>query len=96
VSSLELRPDTRIVAITEQVSCDLAGEAAILSLRNGTYYGLDRVGARIWNLIQQPRTVKEILDTLLAEYDVDAERCAADLQRLLTELTAQGLVEEAA
>jgi len=81
------------VAAKEQVSCDLAGEAAMLNLKNGVYYGLDPVGARIWNLIQQPRTVSEVLQILLEEYEVDAERCERDLLELLQNLAAEGLVE---
>jgi Coenzyme PQQ synthesis protein D (PqqD) len=63
----------------EQVSCDLAGEAAILNLQTGVYYGLDPVGARIWNLIQQPRTVSDVLQVFLKEYEVDSERCERDV-----------------
>jgi hypothetical protein len=44
-----------VVATKDQVSSDLGGEVAILDLKAGVYYGLDTVGARIWNLIQEPR-----------------------------------------
>ena len=81
------------MATTEQVSCDLAGEAAILNLKNGVYYGLDPVGARIWNLLQEPRTVNEIGEALLKEYDVEPERCERDLLALLQKLAAEGLIE---
>ena len=46
-----------VVAAKDQVSCDLAGEAAILNIKSGVYYGLDPVGARIWSLVQEPRKV---------------------------------------
>jgi hypothetical protein len=65
----------------------------MLNLKNGVYYGLDPVGARIWNLIQQPRTVSEVLQILLREYEVDAERCERDLLELLQRLAAEGLIE---
>jgi hypothetical protein len=81
------------MAASGLVSSELAGEAVILDLKSGTYYGLDQVGARIWELIQQPKTINEIRDTLLAEYDVEAERCQADLQTLLQELDAKQLLE---
>jgi hypothetical protein len=55
----------KIVASQEQVSCKLDREAAILNLRNGAYNGLDPVGARIWNLLQQPRTLDELRDILI-------------------------------
>ncbi|PYO16907.1 MAG: PqqD family protein, partial [Gemmatimonadetes bacterium] len=40
-----------VVATKDQVSSDLAGEAIVLSLRTAMYYGLDQVGARIWELV---------------------------------------------
>jgi len=84
---------TTVVASKDQVSCDLAGEAAILGLKNGVYYGLDPVGARIWNLIQTPALVSAVRDAILQEYDVEAERCERDLLDLLQKLAEQGLLE---
>jgi hypothetical protein len=57
------------------------------------YYGLDAVGARIWSLIQEPRTVNEIRDILLEEYEVEPERCERDLLALLQKLADEGLIE---
>ena len=54
-----------VIASSEQVSCDLDGEAVILNLKDDVYYGLNPVGARIWNLIQEPKTVGKIKDVLL-------------------------------
>ncbi len=85
--------DTRVVASKEQASADLGDEAAILNLKSGVYYGLDAVGARIWNLIQTPRTVREVRDTLLEEYDVEADRCGNDLINLLKELAEHDLID---
>ncbi|MBZ5659092.1 MAG: PqqD family peptide modification chaperone [Acidobacteriia bacterium] len=82
-----------VVAAKDQVSCDLAGEAAILNIKNGVYYGLDPVGARIWSLMQEPRAVSDIQNTITGEYDVEPERCARDLTELLEKLLAEGLIE---
>ena len=82
-----------VVATKDQVSCDLAGEAAILNIKSGVYYGLNPVGARIWNLMQQPRKVAEIQDEITNEYEVEPERCARDLVALLEKLFAEGLIE---
>ncbi len=88
-----LTPDTTVVRSSDQASADLGGEAAILNLKDGVYYGLDAVGARIWELIEEPRTVRDVCDTLCNEYDVDAERCERDLIALLTELAQHGLID---
>ena len=82
-----------VVAAKDQVSCDLAGEAAILNIKNGVYYGLDPVGARIWSLMQEPRVVAEIQNVIAREYDVEPAQCARDLVDLLEKLLAEGLIE---
>lgn len=85
--------DSSVVAAREQVSSDLGGEVAILDLKSGIYYGLDAVGAQIWSLLQEPRTVEEIRDVLVREYEVDDERCERDLVALLQSLADEGLIE---
>ena len=82
-----------VVATSEQGSSDLEGEAVILNLKSGAYYGLNAVGASIWNLLQEPRTVSEIRDTLLAEYEVEPEQCDRELFALLQQLETEELIE---
>lgn len=57
------------------------------------YYGLDAVGARIWSLVQTPRTFHDVRELILAAYEVDTERCERDLLALLESLLNAGLVE---
>ncbi len=82
-----------VVAASEQVSCALGEEAAILNLKNSVYYGMNPVGARVWDLLKQPRSVAELRDTLLEEIEVDEERCGKDLLALLGTLQGEGLIE---
>lgn len=90
---LEINENTIVSANTQQVTGDLPdGDVVILNLANGVYYGLNEVGARIWKLIQQPVSVRQLNDTLLAEYDVNAEQCYQEVVRLLHELFAHELV----
>jgi len=84
---------TSVVARQDQVSSDLAGEAVILDLKSGVYYGLNSVGASIWNLIQEPRTINEVRNAILAQYEVESEQCDRDLLALLQKLEAEGLIE---
>lgn len=82
-----------VVAAKDQVSSDLGGETVILNLSSGVYFGLDLVGSHIWNLIQEPRRVAEVRDSILEEYEVEPDRCEADLLALLGQLQDDGLVE---
>ena len=77
----------------EVIFQELDSEAVLLNLRSGVYYGLNNVGARIWSLIQQPRTVAEIRDTILQEYEVEPERSEPDVIALLQKLAGEGLIE---
>ncbi|MDJ0736675.1 MAG: lasso peptide biosynthesis PqqD family chaperone [Nostocaceae cyanobacterium] len=82
-----------VVASKEQVSSNLSGDAIILDMKSGTYYGLDEVGASIWSLIQRPKTVEEIKNAMLAEYEVEPEECEQGILSLLEDLATQGLID---
>ena len=82
-----------VAATKDQVSCSLGAEAAILNTKQGIYYGLDPVGAQIWQLLQTPSKVADIQAILVREYDVEPERCQRDLLALLSDLLEAGLIE---
>ena len=67
-------------------------ELVILHLESGTYFGLDPVGARIWELIGEDKTLAEIYEVLLKEYDVPREDIERDTINLLEDLLAQDLI----
>jgi hypothetical protein len=81
------------VNIPKQVMARQVGdEVVILDLASGTYFGLDPVGARIWALMGEGRTLAEICATMLEEYEVEREQLEADVLRLAAELLERGLV----
>ncbi|TVQ85975.1 MAG: PqqD family protein [Chromatiaceae bacterium] len=84
---------TDTTTIPPQVMTRTVGnEMVILDLASGTYFGLDPVGARIWALMGEGRTLAEICDQMLEEYEVTREALEADALRLAGELEAQGLI----
>lgn len=84
--------DATVVAAERQLSTTLGGEVIILGLDDSIYYGLTDAGVRIWELVQTPRTVEEILTAMADEYDVDRDRLEADLNALLADLHSRGLI----
>lgn len=84
---------TIVVATSEQVSCPLGEESAILNLKNSVYYGMNPVGARVWDLLKQPKSVTELRNALLEEFEVDEVRCGGDLLALLETMRSEGLIE---
>jgi hypothetical protein len=75
------------------VYTELGGELAILNSETGVYFGLDPVGARVWGLILEFRTVREIREVLLEEYEVTCPQLEADLLTLFSDLLSKGLIE---
>ncbi|MEE4238789.1 MAG: PqqD family protein [Anderseniella sp.] len=70
----------------------VGSETVILDLGSGTYFGLDPVGARIWQLIGEGKTLGEICDTMLDEYDVTREALERDVVELAAKLLEQKLI----
>ena len=75
---------------------DLDGEAVILDLASGTYFGLNEVGTLVWRMIEEGRNAAEVVEGIAAEYDADRETIARDVQRLFDELSARHLIVNSA
>jgi len=82
-----------VVAAKDGLFRAVEKEVVILNQKNGTYYGLDRVGAYVWKLVQQPTSVAEIRSAMLGKYEIDEARCERELIVLLGQLRSEGLIE---
>jgi len=67
-------------------------EVVLLDLDSGTYFGLDSVGGRVWDLLTGTATIGETIETMLAEYEVDRGILERDVLRLVNELEEKGLI----
>ena len=71
---------------------EIEGEAVLLHLGTGIYFGLNVVGTRIWQLLEAAQDAPAIVDTLAAEFDAERETIARDLGELLDALAARQLI----
>ncbi|HQX76734.1 MAG TPA: PqqD family protein [Thermoflexales bacterium] len=71
---------------------ELEGESVLLNLTNEKYYGLNKVGTRMWNALEKSASIQAAYDQLKAEYDVEPQRLRDDLEKLIAQLQAQGLI----
>ena len=76
---------------------EIAGEAILVPIRRNvadmeSVYTLDSVGADIWKLIDGDRTLPDILDVLLGEYDVEADVLSRDLDEFIEQLESVGAI----
>lgn len=72
---------------------ELNGESVILSLDSETYFGLDEVATRTWELLRTGVTIQAAYETLCSEYEVDSEQLRRDLEELLDQLIGHKLLE---
>lgn len=71
----------------------IGDEAVILNLKSELYLGLNPVGTRIWTVLHDAPSIQAAYESLLAEFDVEPERLRQDMDELVDQLLAQGLIE---
>jgi Coenzyme PQQ synthesis protein D (PqqD) len=71
------------------------GELVMLSVSAGRYYGLNSVGARIWELLETPMTVAQICARLCEEYNVEAQECETEVLKFANEMVHNGIAHGA-
>jgi hypothetical protein len=89
---MELSLRHSITVAPDIVFREVDGEAVILNLDSGLYFGLDQVGTRIWQLIQEHGSLQKVFETMCEEFDVGSDTLERDLLGLMDELCAKGLV----
>jgi Coenzyme PQQ synthesis protein D (PqqD) len=88
-----IEPATVLVHRPDLLTAVVDGETVMLDPRQGCYFGLDRGGSAIWELLAEPRSVADVCAALLERYAVSAEECRSEVLFFLHELYDAGLVE---
>ena len=81
----------RVVLSPESLFQEIGGEGVILDLKSSSYFGLDEVGVRLWQLLQADPSLQAACDNLLAEYEVAPPQLEQDLIKLVDQLVEAGL-----
>ena len=71
---------------------ELDGEAVILNLDTGIYFGLNTTGTRIWNLIAEQGSLQKVLEAMAEEYEAPPNSLESDILQLVGQLCEKGLV----
>ncbi len=82
----------RVKVSADALSQEVDGETVVLDLNSEAYFGLDQVGTRIWQLIQEVGNLPAVYDIMLEEYDVDGELLKKDLELFVARLAEAGLI----
>ena len=77
----------------EHVATEIDNAVVMMSIEQGKYYGLDSVGSRIWQLLEQPRRITEVCAIIQDEFAVEHETCERDVLDFVGRLVAVGLLK---
>ena len=90
---MKLSTDVVVSLSDDHIASNLSQGVIILQLRSGVYYGLDGAGARVWDLLREPRTIGDLAEGIQADFEVDEDQCLDDVGELVSALAERGLVE---
>lgn len=90
---MELSPSTVVVRRSGPLTAEVDTELVMLEPDKSLYFGLDTVGRRIWELLEQPQSFEALCSVLQGEFAVDAETCRTDVRGFLSQMAEAELVE---
>jgi hypothetical protein len=94
---MQLRAETTVSRANEIFYSRVGNEEAVmLSVTAGAYYGLNAVALRIWELLDQPKTIAELCEHLCEEFEIDASTCQSEVLTFVNELIDNRIVHAAA
>lgn len=91
--TVTIQTHDEVVQVKGNIVSDMDGEKVMLSIQNGKYYNLGKVGGDIWERIASPKTVSALTDELCSEYDIDRDVCERQVLAFLEQLAKEHLVE---
>lgn len=71
----------------------VADEILMLNIARGEYVGLNETGAVIWELLETPKTIEQLVASLLAQFEVDASQATAEVDAFIQQALQKGMVQ---
>lgn len=88
----QIHPSSILARSNSIIDSEIDNEVVMMSLQAGQYFGLDPIGARIWQLLSAERSVTDLCEQLSAEYDVTPEQCEKDVLAFVDEMLANAIL----
>lgn len=85
--------DTTIVRTNKALVSTIEDELVMFDVNAGQYYGLNNVATAVWNHLETEKTVEELCQALIGEFDITLDDCRNELLTFLPELEEKGLIE---
>ena len=88
-----LTPDSEVKVAPDVLFSEVQGEAVLLNVKTGIYFGLNQVGTYIWTSLEESITLRVLQKKLVEQYDASPEQVWTDLVALVADLHGRSLVE---
>lgn len=85
--------ETKVKQVEDILSTTVDDSVVFMSIETGNYYSSNDVAQRVWELIEERKTVSELVNKLLEEYEVEEETCINDILALLDQMSEENLIE---
>jgi hypothetical protein len=93
ITKQSINLDSKITQNNGNFVSDMNGEKVMLSMTNGKYYNMGKIGGEIWDLVQSPITVSSIVEKLLLKYEVEKKECVPQVFSFLNHLHSENLIQ---
>ena len=84
--------ESTVIRNKEVFASEIDNEVVMMHIKTGKYYGLDDIGSRIWEMMEEKIRVEDLIQQLLEEYEVSEEECTRDVLELLENLQTNDLI----
>ena len=77
----------------EIIAAEADNDLVMVSIQTGSYYGVSDVARTIWEAIEQPKKVSDLIDDLASTYDIERSKCQEETLLFLGELLTERLLQ---
>jgi len=89
---MKITIDTTIHRNNEILTSNIDDEKVMMSIQYGEYFGLGKTGSFIWDHIENPIMVSELLELIIQKYDIEKEKCLNEIIPFLNDLLEKELI----
>lgn len=92
MAKTEITLNTIIQRKEDILTSDLDGEKVMMSIQKGEYYGLGKTGTYIWDQLNTPVKISDLINLIVVKYNVTHEKCFQDIKPFIVDLIEKQLI----
>lgn len=89
---MELHRGTLITRNKGIVANQVGDEVVMMDMEKGKYFGMNKTGSYIWQLLEQPATVGELCERLVTDFGIPTEQCTTELNSFIEQMRKENII----